>query len=68
MCPGGVMPFVDVSPTSFAAADIACIFGLGITTGTSLTTYDPAGLVSREQMAAFVARLWRAATSAGLAT
>ena len=59
-CPADETPFVDVSPTSFALADIACIFGLGITTGTSLTTYDPAGYVTREQMAAFVARLWRA--------
>jgi hypothetical protein len=58
-CPTGATPFTDVSATSFALADIACIYGLGITTGTSATTYDPSGFVTREQMAAFLARLWR---------
>ncbi|MFT5203812.1 MAG: hypothetical protein ACI9C1_003215, partial [Candidatus Aldehydirespiratoraceae bacterium] len=53
-------PFTDVSATSFAKDDIGRIFGLGITTGTSPTTYDPAGNVTREQMAAFLARLYRA--------
>ncbi|MFT7607234.1 MAG: hypothetical protein ACI9MX_000289, partial [Candidatus Aldehydirespiratoraceae bacterium] len=39
--------------------DISCIFGLGITTGTGPSTYNPNGNVTREQMAAFIARLWR---------
>ncbi|MEM9520361.1 MAG: S-layer homology domain-containing protein [Actinomycetota bacterium] len=56
-CAEGPHPFVDVSPTSFAAADIACIFDLGVTTGTSETTYDPTALVTRAQMAAFLDRL-----------
>jgi len=43
------------------AADVFCpfvleIFYLGITTGTTATTYDPAGNVSRLQMAAFLSR------------
>ena len=43
------------------AADAFCpfvleIFYLGITTGTTATTYDPAGNVTRLQMAAFLAR------------
>jgi Tol biopolymer transport system component/subtilisin-like proprotein convertase family protein len=58
-CPTDATPFTDVSATSFAVDDIACIYGLGITTGTSPTTYSPDGLVTREQMAAFLARLWR---------
>ncbi len=58
-CPTASDPFVDVSPTSFARDDITCIFNLGITTGTSAATYDPSGEVTREQMAAFLARLWR---------
>ena len=58
-CPTGPMPFVDVSVTSFAFEDIACIFGLGITTGTSATTYSPDDLVTREQVAAFLARTIR---------
>jgi S-layer family protein len=57
-CPTDPTPFSDVNPASFAEGDIACIFGLGITTGTSATTYDPGGRVTREQMAAFLARLW----------
>ena len=60
-CPNNSTPFTDVSSTSFAAADIRCIYGLGITTGTTPTTYSPNDNVTREQMAAFLARLWRAA-------
>src|SRR4249920_2927558 len=48
-------PFTD------SAADAFCpfvleVFTLGITTGTSPTTYDPASNVSRLQMAAFLSR------------
>jgi hypothetical protein len=48
-------PFTDV------AADVFCpfvleIFYLGITTGTTATTYDPGGNVTRLQMAAFLSR------------
>ncbi|MEM8705171.1 MAG: trypsin-like serine protease [Actinomycetota bacterium] len=49
-------PFVDVNPTSFGAESIACVFHLGITTGTAPTTFDPAAPVTREQMSALVAR------------
>ena len=52
--------FTDVADTSFADADITCIKALDITTGTSATTYSPANPVTREQMAAFIARLIRA--------
>ena len=58
-CPTTPTGFTDVPTSSFAFADIACIKGLGITTGTTPTTYDPAGNVTREQMAAFLARIWR---------
>ena len=58
-CPTDATPFSDVSPTSFAEADIACIFNLGITTGTSPTSYSPGANVTREQMAAFLARTYR---------
>jgi DNA-binding beta-propeller fold protein YncE len=52
---GSCGPFTDV------AADVFCpfvleIFYLGITTGTTATTYDPASNVSRLQMAAFLSR------------
>ena len=52
-------PFVDVSASSFARADITCIYNAGITTGTSPVTYSPSDQVTREQMASFLARLWR---------
>ncbi len=50
--------FVDIS-SSFAADDIARIYGLGITTGTTDTTFSPSDLATREQMAAFIGRLIR---------
>ncbi len=52
--------FTDVSASSYANDDITCIKALGITTGTTDTTYSPNNPVTREQMAAFLARLWRA--------
>jgi hypothetical protein len=55
-------PFDDVDPTSFAYDDIALIADLGITTGTSPSTYSPDDPVTREQMAAFLARLHRLLT------
>ena len=51
-------PFTDIPTDSFAANDIARIYGLGITTGTTETTYDPKTPVTREQMASFLARLY----------
>ena len=57
-CSGDATPFVDIAG-SFAAADIACIYALGVTTGVSSDRYDPKGIVTREQMAAFLGRLWR---------
>jgi hypothetical protein len=59
-CPTAPHGFTDVPASSFAAADIACIKALGITTGTSPTTYSPDDSVTREQMAAFIGRLIRA--------
>jgi hypothetical protein len=56
--PYETFPFDDVDRDSFAYDDIALIFELGITTGTGATTYSPADVVTREQMAAFLARMW----------
>ena len=56
--------FVDVSPSSFAAVDVECLRVLGVTNGTSATTYSPGAVVTREQMAAFLGRLFRSITSA----
>jgi hypothetical protein len=60
-CDTTAPPFTDINPTSFARDDIACLYNLGITTGTSATTYAPTNGVTREQMAAFIARTWRLA-------
>ena len=56
---GDRYPFGDVSLTSFAREDIALLFELAITTGTGAGRYSPDQDVTREQMAAFLARLWR---------
>src|SRR6185295_11117588 len=48
-------PFTDVSDAAFCPF-VLQIFTLGITTGTTPTTYSPASPVSRLQMAAFLAR------------
>jgi hypothetical protein len=61
-CGGEPHPFVDVPTASFAADDVGCLYSLGVTTGTSPTTYSPDDVVTREQMAAFLARLYRIIT------
>ena len=48
-------PFTDVAADSFCPFVLE-IFTLGITTGTSPTTYDPTSGVNRLQMAAFLSR------------
>ena len=62
VCPTPPTPFTDVPTDSFAVLDIMCIYGLGVTMGTSPTTYSPTDFVTREQMAAFLARLFKALT------
>ena len=48
-------PFTDVSDAAFCPFVLE-IFTLGITTGTTPTTYDPATTVNRLQMAGFLSR------------
>ncbi len=48
-------PFTDVTDATFCPF-ILEIFSLGITTGTTPTTYNPSGNVTRIQMAAFLSR------------
>ena len=48
-------PFTDVTDATFCPFVLE-IFTLGITTGTTPTTYDPTSPVSRLQMAAFLSR------------
>jgi hypothetical protein len=57
-CPGlPAPPFVDMS-SSYAEGYIECIAALGITAGTSPGVYGPGDVVTREQMAVFLARLY----------
>ncbi|MGH8928593.1 MAG: SpoIID/LytB domain-containing protein [Acidimicrobiia bacterium] len=56
--PGADQGFTDLGGLSTeAVASINQIRQLGITTGTSATTFDPNGVVSRWQMALFLTRL-----------
>src|SRR6476620_4751933 len=48
-------PFTDVTDATFCPFVLE-IFTLGITTGTTPTTYEPSNPVSRLQMAAFLSR------------
>jgi len=52
---GACGPFTDVTDPAFCPFVLE-IFYLGITTGTTPTTYDPSASVSRLQMAAFLSR------------
>ncbi|MCY4495323.1 MAG: S-layer homology domain-containing protein, partial [Acidimicrobiaceae bacterium] len=51
-------PFNDIAESPTHADNIARVYGLGITTGTSDTTYSPQDPVTRAQMASFLARLY----------
>lgn len=53
----GKSPFTDIEGVTVAAHQaIRDIFELGVTTGTSATEFSPDAPVSRDQMAAFIAR------------
>jgi titin len=58
--PAGTTEFTDIGERSAEQqAAIGQIFALGVTTGTTDTTYSPSNNVTREQMASFVARMYR---------
>jgi hypothetical protein len=64
-CPSGSVPdagFTDVSSSSSHKPSIDCAVWWQVASGTSSSTYGPAGNVTRAQMATFLARLL---TSAG---
>ena len=49
--------FSDVSPTAFFAAAVAWAKAVGVTTGTTATTFSPDQTVTRGQIASFLKRL-----------
>ncbi len=58
-CPSGASsPFVDVSGSSPHALNIDCLYELGITQGTSPTTYEPSVNLTASQISRFLLRLW----------
>ena len=60
---GSAPHFVDMASSSFAYRPVGCLFDLGITTGTSPATFSPKRGVTREEMAAFLERLYLVLTS-----
>ena len=59
---GGATPFVDLGAAQGGAETVTAVgqlYALGVTTGTSPTTYSPDRNVTREEMASFVARMYR---------
>ena len=57
-CPDGEHPFTDVTSGGVHDANIACIYTLGVTKGSTATTYGPATKLSPSQIARFMLRLW----------
>ena len=66
LCPEGAVNhgFVDVPDGWYASADIACLYGLGVVSGTTSSTYSPSRQVTRLQLAAMLARLYRTLSGA----
>ena len=60
-CPEGMgVPFVDVAGNTHEGA-IGCLYGLGVTVGTTAVTYDPDGTVTGSQISRFLARVYEKA-------
>ena len=55
-------PFDDVPPSSVHHDNVLCLRGLGITSGTTATTFSPDRHVSRAEFATLIARLHNLAT------
>ena len=55
-CPGDSAPAAGFSDTT--STDVDCLKTLGVTQGTTATTYDPDGTIPRWQMALFIHRMF----------
>ena len=58
-CPTTPPPFTDTTG-NWASDDIACVYGLGIDTGTTATTFSPDDTLTRSDMVTILARTLRA--------
>lgn len=54
---GGSEPFSDVAPGDFFAEAVAWMYSVGITKGTTATTFSPRRQVTRGEVATFIHRL-----------
>ena len=52
------IPFTDIDQSSYAYDHVRCLYALGITGGTSATTYSPDQVVSRDMVATLLGRTW----------
>ena len=57
-CPNGDAPFTDVASTGVHAANIACLYNLGITKGVSDTEFAPSDRVTASQVSRFLLRIF----------
>ena len=53
----GSHPFTDVTDNTYFAHDVGCLYSLGVTVGTSPTTFSPDRELNRGEMAAFLGRM-----------
>jgi len=60
-CPAGDHPFEDVAEGGTHSANIACLYNLGITKGTTATKYSPSAPLTNLQIALFLARVYQKA-------
>ena len=61
-CPSGVVtPFIDIDAGSTHAANIDCLYGLELTTGTGADTYGPRDPLKASQISRFLYRTYRKA-------
>ena len=61
-CPAAApRPFTDLPAGHFAAGDVACLARLGVVKGSTATVFAPDATTTRAEIAALLARLWRAA-------
>ena len=60
-CPSDTeVPFEDVAADDPDRSGVACLYALGVTVGTSATTYAPGDNLTRAQAATMLARIWQA--------
>ena len=59
-CDETLTPFSDIAADHFAAADVSCMYSLGVAQGTSTTQFSPDATLTRAQISVLMTRLWQA--------